>query len=260
MPGGIVIGGDGRADSPGHSAKFGSYTTMELRLNKVIDIQLVQSNEVGGSYHMELEGLKRSIEFLWQNDLVPSVIISDRHASIQKWVRENMPNTQHYYDVWHVAKGVTKKMEQLANQKDCELVRKWIRSVSNHMYYSAASSEGESGDMVVAKWKSVVWHMQNIHEGHDDPLFDKCTHLPLDSDNQRMWLKPNTKACEKVANILLNKKLLSDVKKLSPLQQTSSVEAFHSLVIQFAPKSVALSFRGMYCRSVIYPLLLCSFS
>ena len=28
---GLVLGGDGRADSPGHSAKFGSYTLMELK-------------------------------------------------------------------------------------------------------------------------------------------------------------------------------------------------------------------------------------
>lgn len=217
-PGGMVIGGDGRADSPGHSARFGSYTTMELRLNKVIDIQLVQSNEVGGSYHMELEGLKRTIDFLWQHDMIPAVIVSDRHASIQKWIRDNLPNTQHYFDIWHVAKGVTKKMAQLANQRGCELVREWIRSVSNHMYYSAASSNGESGDMVVAKWKSVVWHIQNIHEGHDEPLFDRCTHPPLDSNNQRKWLQPHTNASEKLADILLNNKLLSDVKKLSSVE------------------------------------------
>ena len=37
-----MLGGDGRADSPGHSAKFGSYTMMELKKKIVIDIQLVQ--------------------------------------------------------------------------------------------------------------------------------------------------------------------------------------------------------------------------
>lgn len=42
MPGGLVLGGDGRNDSPGHSAKYGSYTVMEGRLNKVIHIELVQ--------------------------------------------------------------------------------------------------------------------------------------------------------------------------------------------------------------------------
>jgi len=41
-PGEIVLGGDMRADSPGHSAKFGSYTVMELRSNRVLHISLVQ--------------------------------------------------------------------------------------------------------------------------------------------------------------------------------------------------------------------------
>ena len=38
----LIIGGDGRADSPGHSAKFGSYTVMELKKEVILDVQLVQ--------------------------------------------------------------------------------------------------------------------------------------------------------------------------------------------------------------------------
>lgn len=38
----LILGGDGRADSPGHSAKFGSYTVMELKKRVVLDVQLVQ--------------------------------------------------------------------------------------------------------------------------------------------------------------------------------------------------------------------------
>ena len=38
----LVLGGDGRADSPGHSAKFGLYTTMDLLNNIVLDLQIVQ--------------------------------------------------------------------------------------------------------------------------------------------------------------------------------------------------------------------------
>jgi hypothetical protein len=41
-PGEVVLGGDMRADSPGHCAKFGSYTLMELRANRVLHISLVQ--------------------------------------------------------------------------------------------------------------------------------------------------------------------------------------------------------------------------
>lgn len=41
--GDVVLGADMCADSPGHSAKFRSYTAMELRnSNKVIHIELVQ--------------------------------------------------------------------------------------------------------------------------------------------------------------------------------------------------------------------------
>lgn len=38
----LCLGGDGRADSPGHSAKYGSYSIIDLDNGKVIDIQLVQ--------------------------------------------------------------------------------------------------------------------------------------------------------------------------------------------------------------------------
>ena len=38
----VVLGGDGRCDSPGHSARFGSYTMMDLNTNVIIDMQLIQ--------------------------------------------------------------------------------------------------------------------------------------------------------------------------------------------------------------------------
>ena len=38
----VIIGGDGRADSPGHSAKYGSYGIIDMSTNKVLHIQLVQ--------------------------------------------------------------------------------------------------------------------------------------------------------------------------------------------------------------------------
>ena len=38
----LVLGGDARMDSPGHSAKYGSYSLMDLRTNEILDLQLVQ--------------------------------------------------------------------------------------------------------------------------------------------------------------------------------------------------------------------------
>ena len=42
LGGGVVLSGDARSDSPGHSAKYGAFTVIEQRINKVLDVQLVQ--------------------------------------------------------------------------------------------------------------------------------------------------------------------------------------------------------------------------
>jgi hypothetical protein len=49
----VTFAGDARCDSMGHCSKFGSYTLIDLNEKKIIALELVQSNEVGGSYHME---------------------------------------------------------------------------------------------------------------------------------------------------------------------------------------------------------------
>ena len=41
----LTIGGDGWADSPGHSAKYGSYGIIDLATNKVIHMELVQVSQ-----------------------------------------------------------------------------------------------------------------------------------------------------------------------------------------------------------------------
>ena len=59
-----IVGGDARCCSPGHTAKFGSYTIMDLESSKILDVQLIQVTEVKNSNAMELVGLKRCLNFL----------------------------------------------------------------------------------------------------------------------------------------------------------------------------------------------------
>ncbi|CAG2243279.1 unnamed protein product [Mytilus edulis] len=115
----VTLGGDGRADTPGHSAKFGSYTMLDLDEGVVVDIQLLQSNEVKSSCHMEKEGLQRSVEFFKHHNIKIKTLVTDRHVQIKKWVRENMEDTTHAFDVWHVAKGskVYEKLQDIVNSR-----------------------------------------------------------------------------------------------------------------------------------------------
>lgn len=64
-----------------------------------------QSNEVTSSNAMELEGLKRGLKYLQERGINVETFISDRHRSIAKYMREQQPDIDHFYDVWHVAKG-----------------------------------------------------------------------------------------------------------------------------------------------------------
>ena len=58
----------------------------------------------------------------------------------------------------------------------------------------------------------------------------------------------DTKSSERLTALVTNKLICKDMTRLSPLHQTSSLEAFHSVIIHFAPKYVALSHQGMQCR------------
>jgi hypothetical protein len=65
-----------------------------------------------------------------------------------------------------------------------------------------------------------------------------------------MFFNPGSKPAEILQDILNATHVRKDIKMLSPSMQTSSVEAFHSLIIQYAPKMFAFSYEGMWCRYV----------
>uniref|UniRef100_A0AAV2J0G2 THAP-type domain-containing protein n=1 Tax=Knipowitschia caucasica TaxID=637954 RepID=A0AAV2J0G2_KNICA len=134
--------GDGRADSPGHSAKYGTYTVMERKSKTIIASQLVQSNEVTSSVAMEKEGLLRALDQLNRNDVVIKELVTDRHLSIRKMMRETKPDIKHSVDVWHLDKGLGKKLLAFSKERDCGLVSEWKQSISKHIYWCANNGDG----------------------------------------------------------------------------------------------------------------------
>ena len=88
--------------------------------------------------------------------------------------------------------GLSKKLDVVANSKKCKDMRSWVHSIINHLYWSAATSQ--NGDEMVAKWVSVVNHIQDIHI-HDDQLFPACQHDPIDDSQHKNWLEAGIIAC-----------------------------------------------------------------
>ena len=59
----LILCGDGRNDSPGHSAKYCTYVLMEHFLNVIVDLDVVDQRETGGvSTNMEAFGMRKLLQ------------------------------------------------------------------------------------------------------------------------------------------------------------------------------------------------------
>ncbi|XP_049513513.1 uncharacterized protein LOC119431126 isoform X2 [Dermacentor silvarum] len=112
----LRVAGDGRADSPGHSAKYGTYSLLDIELNK--------SNETKGSNHMELQGLKRTLQICEANGLEISTLVTDRHSQIKAFTSKET-SIEHNFDCWHVAKMLKKKLTAAAKLKKFQELAPW---------------------------------------------------------------------------------------------------------------------------------------
>ena len=257
----LDLAGDGRSDSPGHSAKYGGYTLIEQNIKKIIDIQLVQSNEVGSSNACELEGLDRCVKTLENNGLSMGTLVTDRHIGINCYIAKTLKQRPvakdliHYYDIWHVAKGLRKKLDALGRKY--EEIKLWKPSIVNHLYYSAATVPAGETELLEAMWVSVADHIEDMHI-HDGP-YEMCDHGPLvnEEDRDKDWLEPGSVEAEALRDVLHGTKFLKDVKRLSPKFQTSTLEAFHSLIIRFCPKHTHF---GWLCQLARYYLAVLHFN
>lgn len=53
---------------------------------------------------MELESLKRQMQFMKNNNVKVKELITDRHTQVSAHMANENPDVLHTYDVWHVAK------------------------------------------------------------------------------------------------------------------------------------------------------------
>ena len=129
----VDLCGDGRSDSPGHNAKYGTYSLMDEATGRIIDFSLVQVSEVSSSNAMENEGCQRSLNKVMDQNVKIRSLATDRHTTITPEVRKKYPSIIHQYDVWHLSGWVTKKLTKKAKKKGNEPLFKWIKCVSNHL-------------------------------------------------------------------------------------------------------------------------------
>ena len=151
------------------------------------------------------------------------------------------------------------------------------------MYWCAASAPNGDGEQMVIRWKSLMDHVCDSHESCYHSTLGQierrkkwftpgkkytcyiynyivciysmymyvqvCVCVCVRACVCRLYIYyTGTKACEKLNDVICGANLLADIRKLSPCQQTSSLESYHSVINHFAPKLLAFSYIGMHCR------------
>ena len=225
----INLNGDGRCDSPGYSAKYGTYTMMNDEA-KIVTFNLVQSTEVSSSNAMEKEGFERCLKEV--EECVPiQRIATDWHISIASAMDKNHRHINHQYDVWHLAKSINKKLSKKAKLKGNEELAPWIKSITNHLWWCSSSCDGNAEELI-EKWKSVLYHITDKHTRTGNKIVHQCSHPSLTEEQKRKkkWLSPTSQAYIAAEAIVLEKRLIKDLAKLTEFCHTGQLGGISFLI------------------------------
>ena len=81
---------------------------------------------------------------------------------------------------------VTKVLTKLAKVSGSEIIAEWIKPCTNHLYWSARTTQSGNGDVIWAKFSSFFSHVINKHKNLANPVFNQCAHA--DEIPPRKWL------------------------------------------------------------------------
>ena len=253
----VRLSGDGRCDSPGYSAKYCTYTMMDMDTEKVIDFEVVQVSQTSSSVVMEKKGFQDVATRMIQGGLSIELICTDRHIGIGALMKKGFSNIEHQVDVWHLAKSVLKQLLQCSKRKECEGLVEWpgIPSIKNHLWWSTKTCGGDKVELV-KRWRSVEHHVTNKHEWDANQKFHACSHAPISADSARRtkWLKPDSQPHQALTPILNKKHLLSGVENITKFCHKGELEVYHNLVTKYAPRRVHFPYESMEVRTKLAAL------
>ncbi|XP_016359907.1 uncharacterized protein LOC107702177 [Sinocyclocheilus anshuiensis] len=251
----VVLCGDGRCDSPGHCAKYCTYTFIDVESQKVADFKVISCTQVSSSNAMEIRGFKEALKSIEENGVKVSSISTDRHPQIVKEMRASNQEKHHEFDPWHVAKGVLKKMAIAAKRKECVGLGEWIPSIVNHLWWSAQTCEGNA-EVLKEKWVSVIHHVTNRHDWPGNKHYHRCAHEPLDelTERTKLWLSPGSEAHKALVRTVKDKRLLKDLDHLTKCIHTTTLEVYHSMYLKYLPKRTYFGYDEMIHASMLAAL------
>ena len=168
-----------------------SFIIISLWLLFFILFLLPQRNVAGSSPAMEYLAFQNCMQYLLGCGLPIGALITDRHMSIAKHMREQLPQITHYFDLWNLKKSkglpihklfiwkkkwfeyqffqteIHKVLLKISKERNGEVLRNWIKPCTNHLMWSTISTLSSNGSVIWAKFRSFLGHFIDKHN-HDD--------------------------------------------------------------------------------------------
>lgn len=249
----LHLSGDGRCDSPGFSAKYGTYTVMEV--NSGVILCFAQNQVMTGisSVALETKGCREVLKELSDFGANVKILCTDCSPSVSKMMRTEFPDINHQYDLYHLEKRIRKMLVKGAAGKDCDDLKDWIKPITSHLWWCAQNCENDP-NILREKWISSIYHVTNKHDWRRLGVFEhvtRCEHAPLSRAEmkKKKWLKAGSNAHDALVAVVTNKRIVRDIQRLTEAMHTGPLENFHSLLLKYCPKRQHFSFDGMIART-----------
>ncbi|XP_033754344.1 uncharacterized protein LOC117337464 [Pecten maximus] len=243
----IVIAGDGRNDSPGHSAMFCTYTFLEYESKDIVACEIIDKRMTQlKSTLMEKEGLIRAMKFIINGGANIKEVCTDAHVQIAYFLKQTYPDMKHSYDTWHGAKNLGKKLTAIASEARNKELRPWVQDLVNHFWYCSRKAQGDESALL-SRWRGILHHVTNRHEWlvGDGAGPAECEHAPLPEpgpDEETKWLDAESDAHQALEKLVYDTRFLHTLKYYVNFRHTGELENFHENILMYAAKRFAYSY------------------
>nr|XP_022309859.1 uncharacterized protein LOC111115422 isoform X3 [Crassostrea virginica] len=234
----VVLLGDGRMDSPGHSAQYCTYTFMENETNTILCIIIMDKRMTGGkSAVLEKACFKKGLQFLLEKGVQVVKVVTDAHVQIEALMKSDYPNIKHSFDIWHGSKNLGKKIIKAGQEKLKKAILQWTREVVNHFWYCASKANSE--DEFISMWFGVIHHVVNEHEWilpYRTGGKSSCQHGPLTEEREKGWIVAGSPAHNALRDIVCDTRLLKKIPYFLNCRSTATLENFQNLILKYSSK------------------------
>ena len=278
----VDIDGDGHYDSPGWTAKFCTYSILEISSGAILDLFVCQKGMYDGD--LEMESCREVLKNLVAKGLREKNFVTDENNKVSKMLRECFPRIFHALDIWHKARLIKKKlMKMKIKHPDLE---KFIPSIVNHFWYSCQHCK-EDPELLLEIFHSCLLHICNKHAWTEDPLksmkeeiekskrknrksnttnktkkksypffrsFRKCRHASRIKHRRLRglkWLDIKSDLYKDLFKYLTDTRLCNSLKKCCRFIHTGGLEVYHNVRLKLLPKRSSYSLIRMIVMGML---------